>query len=43
MFAITVGLIVGAVVPLFRHAKSSGNDAYQRGKGIGDMLENVLK
>jgi len=43
MLAIAIGLIVGVIIPLADSARSSGNDAYLRGKTVGNEIENILR
>ena len=42
LFAISISLIAGVILPIVKHGKTTGNAAYQRGKQIGTSIQNIL-
>lgn len=43
LFAISIGLIIGVIIPFANHGKTTGNNAYQRSKQIGTSIQNILQ
>lgn len=42
LFAISIGLILGVIMPIAKHGKQTGNDAYQKSKQIGTSIEEIF-
>lgn len=42
MFAIGISLIISTIIPLVKHAKSTGEKAGQSGRQIAPALQNIL-
>ena len=42
LFAITISLIVGVVIPIFNQGRNTGDSAFQNGRQIVDDVENIF-